>query len=223
MWKTCRPNAPSLAPVVHRLERDDRQPLVDRELRHPRVLHQVRPAPQHLAVAELPQVLELGLGQQHDIGCRDDLLARREAPDERAGARRPRRRSARRSPARRSARARSSSGSRSKWPGWIGTRRSSGLREVPITPRVSPASVIVGLVPCAGQEPPRSPDATPPTRRPVARLGRRRTARACRARAGAARSRTARGRSDTRRCSRRCARRTTGAAPRARGPPRRRR
>ena len=61
------------APVVHGLPRDEREALVDGELRDLGILHAVRPAPQHLA---LPQGLHVGglrLGQQHDVGPVENL------------------------------------------------------------------------------------------------------------------------------------------------------
>ena len=70
------------APVIHALERDHREALVDRELRHPFVLHEVRPSPQHLTVAQLAYVVELRLGKQHDIGCRDHTRPRDDRADE---------------------------------------------------------------------------------------------------------------------------------------------
>ena len=70
-------------PVVHRLESDQRQFLVDGQLGDGPVLHAVRPAPEDLPVAELGQVLGLRLRQEDDVGGRQQLLSRCDAPHER--------------------------------------------------------------------------------------------------------------------------------------------
>ena len=62
-------------PVVHRLERDQREPPVDAQLGDLLVLNTMRPAPQHLS---RPHVLEVGglrLGEQDDIAVREELGA----------------------------------------------------------------------------------------------------------------------------------------------------
>ena len=65
------------------------------------VLDAVRPAPEHLAVAEVREVVRLRLGQRDDVGVRDDLLSRDACrADERGELRRRGCRSARRSRAR---------------------------------------------------------------------------------------------------------------------------
>ena len=77
------PDGPVDGPVVHRLERDQGQVPVDRQLGQCRVLHAVRPAPQHLAGLDQRDVGELRLGQQHHVGGGDHLGAGREPGDER--------------------------------------------------------------------------------------------------------------------------------------------
>ena len=69
-------------PVVHGLEGDQREFLVDRQLGDGPVLDAVRPAPEDLPVAEFGQVLGLRLGQEDDVGVRQQLLSRRDAPHE---------------------------------------------------------------------------------------------------------------------------------------------
>jgi len=69
-------------PVVHGLEGDQREFLVDRQLGDGPVLDAVRPAPQDLPVPELGQVLGLRLGQEDDVGFRQQLLSGRDAPHE---------------------------------------------------------------------------------------------------------------------------------------------
>ena len=71
-----------VGPVVHGLERDQVEPLVDRELGESRVLHAVRPAPQGLSLAELGDVLEQRFGQHDDVAPGDQLRARQEARHE---------------------------------------------------------------------------------------------------------------------------------------------
>ena len=63
------PEAAVGLPVVHRLPGDQREALVDRELGDLAILHAVRPAPQHLAVAQVFEVGCLRLRQQHDVRC----------------------------------------------------------------------------------------------------------------------------------------------------------
>lgn len=70
-----------LGPVVHRLEGDQGEVAVDRELGHLVVLDAVRPAPQHLPGAELGQVFGLWLGQQYDVGPGDQLFPVEDACD----------------------------------------------------------------------------------------------------------------------------------------------
>ena len=70
-------------PVVHRLEGDQRELLVDGQLGDGPVLDAVRPAPEDLPVAELGQVLGLRLGQEDDVGFRQQLRARGDAPHQR--------------------------------------------------------------------------------------------------------------------------------------------
>lgn len=62
-------------PVVHGLEGDQRELLVDGQLGDGAVLDAVRPTPEDLAVAEFRQVLRLRLGQQDDVGVGNDLAA----------------------------------------------------------------------------------------------------------------------------------------------------
>jgi hypothetical protein len=69
--------------VVHRLERDQGQVPVDRQLGQRLVLHAVRPAPQHLAGLDQRDIGELGLGQQYHVGAGDHVGAGREPGDER--------------------------------------------------------------------------------------------------------------------------------------------
>ena len=59
-----------IGPVVHGLERDQGQPPVDAQLGDVLVLHAVRPAPQHLALAHVRKVLRQRLGQQDDVAVR---------------------------------------------------------------------------------------------------------------------------------------------------------
>ncbi len=61
-------------PVVHGLERDQGELLVDGELSDVTVLYAVRPAPEDLSVTELSQVTRLRLGQQDDVSSQDELL-----------------------------------------------------------------------------------------------------------------------------------------------------
>ena len=74
---------PFARPVVHRLERDQREVLVDGALGDLAVLHAVRPAPEHLTVAEVVEVGRLRLREQHDIGRSDHLGSRSDAADQR--------------------------------------------------------------------------------------------------------------------------------------------
>ena len=71
-------------PVVHRLEGDRGEALVERELGHDLVLHEMRPPPQHLAVAHLTEVVVLRFGQQQHVGRRDQRGAVQDAADQRA-------------------------------------------------------------------------------------------------------------------------------------------
>src|SRR5450631_3269 len=68
-------------PVIHRLPGNERQPLVDADLRQLRVLDGVRPAPEHLALAKAGDILQGGLGQQDDVAGGDDLLTWANARD----------------------------------------------------------------------------------------------------------------------------------------------
>ena len=61
-------------PVVHCLERDQRQPPVDAQLGDLLVLDTMRPAPQDLPLPHLREVQWLRLGQQDDIAFREELL-----------------------------------------------------------------------------------------------------------------------------------------------------
>ena len=70
-------------PVVHRLEGDQRELLVDRQLGDGPVLDAVRPAPEDLPVAQFGQVLGLRLGQEDDVGLGQYLRAGGDAPHER--------------------------------------------------------------------------------------------------------------------------------------------
>jgi len=70
-------------PVVHRLERDERQSLVDGHLGQGAVLDGVRPSPQDLSRAHLLEVDGLRLGQEHDVRAAEQVLARGEPLDER--------------------------------------------------------------------------------------------------------------------------------------------
>ena len=68
-------------PVVHRLEGDQRELLVDGDLRELLVLHAVRPTPEDLPDAQLGDVAEQRLGLQDDVALLDELLAGPEAGD----------------------------------------------------------------------------------------------------------------------------------------------
>ncbi len=70
-----------VGPVVHRLEGDQGQPPVDRDLGEPLVLDAVRPAPENLPLAEIDEFGRERLGQQHDIAFGEELLPRAEAAD----------------------------------------------------------------------------------------------------------------------------------------------
>ncbi len=61
--------------MVHALERDQGQPPVHAQLGDVLVLHAVRPAPQHLALAHVRKVIRQRLGQQDDITVRQQLPA----------------------------------------------------------------------------------------------------------------------------------------------------
>ena len=74
---------PGNAPVVHRLERDQRQVPVDGRLGHLRVLDAVRPAPQGLAFAQFADVFEHRLGQQDDVAGGEEVRPREHPGDER--------------------------------------------------------------------------------------------------------------------------------------------
>ena len=67
--------------AVYRLPGHQRQPLVDTDLRHPWVLDGVRPAPEHLSIAKAGYIAQGGLGQQHHVAGRNDLLTRTDARD----------------------------------------------------------------------------------------------------------------------------------------------
>ena len=69
-------------PVVHRLEGDQRELLVDGQLGDGAVLDAVRPAPEDLAIAQRGEVFGLRLGQQDDVGVGDEFFARTHASDE---------------------------------------------------------------------------------------------------------------------------------------------
>ena len=68
--------------MVHRLERDQRQPPIDGDLGQRGVLHAVRPAPDDLSVIHFCEILGLHLGQQDDVAVGDELLAGADAADE---------------------------------------------------------------------------------------------------------------------------------------------
>ena len=68
-------------PVVHRLEGDQRELLVDGHLGELRVLHAVGPAPQDLPGTEGGDVGVLRLGQQHHVRLGQELGARGEPGD----------------------------------------------------------------------------------------------------------------------------------------------
>ena len=70
-------------PVVHRLESDQRQLLVDGELGEAGVLDAVRPAPEGLPAPEGGDVLVLRLEQQDHVGPLEDLLPGGDPGDER--------------------------------------------------------------------------------------------------------------------------------------------
>ena len=76
-----QPDGVVAGPVVHRLEGDQGQALVDRELGQLGALDAVRPAPEGLARLHRVDVLELGLQQQDDVGLLEDLGARGHAAD----------------------------------------------------------------------------------------------------------------------------------------------
>ena len=61
-------------PVVHSLKGDQRQPPVDAQLGDLLALDTVRPAPENLALAELPEILRHRLGEQDDIALREELV-----------------------------------------------------------------------------------------------------------------------------------------------------
>ena len=67
--------------MVHRLECDHGELLVDGELREFFVLHTVRPPPQNLPNAQPGDVAEQRLGLQDDVALLDELLASPEAGD----------------------------------------------------------------------------------------------------------------------------------------------
>lgn len=60
-------------PVVHRLEGNQREFLVDRQLGDGRVLDAVRPSPEDLPVPELGEIFGLRFRQQHDVGVGQQL------------------------------------------------------------------------------------------------------------------------------------------------------
>ena len=62
------------APVVHGLERDQREVAIDGHLGELRVLDAVRPPPQDLAVTQVRQILRERFGQQEDVVVLDQLL-----------------------------------------------------------------------------------------------------------------------------------------------------
>ena len=68
--------------MVHRLECDHSELLVDGELREFLVLHAVRPPPQDLPNAQPGDVAEQRLGLQDDLAHLDELLACPEAGDQ---------------------------------------------------------------------------------------------------------------------------------------------
>jgi hypothetical protein len=68
--------------VVHRLEADQGQAPVDRQLGDLLVLHAVRPAPQDLPVAQRGEVLGQRLGQQNDIAVGDEPLVGKQSGDQ---------------------------------------------------------------------------------------------------------------------------------------------
>jgi hypothetical protein len=70
---------PLRRPVVHRLPGNEGQPFVDAQLSQLVVLDGVWPTPEHLPLSKAGHILQRGLGQQHHIAGRDDLLARTKA------------------------------------------------------------------------------------------------------------------------------------------------
>jgi hypothetical protein len=65
--------------VVHRLEGDQGELVVDGDLGELRVLHAVGPPPQDLPGAQLGDLAEQRLGLQDDVALLDELLAGPEA------------------------------------------------------------------------------------------------------------------------------------------------
>ncbi len=63
-------------PVVHRLPSDHGQSAVDAQLGDRLVLDAVRPAPQHLPVPQLGDVLQRRFGQQDHVARGDQLVPR---------------------------------------------------------------------------------------------------------------------------------------------------
>ena len=68
-------------PVVHRLEGDQCELLVDGHLREYLVLHAVRPPPEDLPDTHFGDVAEQRLGLQNDVALLDELLTSSEACD----------------------------------------------------------------------------------------------------------------------------------------------
>ena len=76
--------AAACVPVVHRLEGDQGEPPVDRELGNLLIMYAVRPAPQDMSVAQLLEVLGQGFGEQDDIAARHQFLPRQQPGDVRS-------------------------------------------------------------------------------------------------------------------------------------------
>jgi hypothetical protein len=60
-------------PMVHGLERDQRQPPIDGDLGQGGVLHAMRPSPEDLSHIEFRQIFGLYFGQQNDVATREEL------------------------------------------------------------------------------------------------------------------------------------------------------
>gem|GEM_PF-4410293 len=71
-----QPETTVAGPVVHGFEGDECELLVDGQLGDGTVLDTVRPAPEDLAVAQFGEVFRLRLGQEHDVGLRQQRFLR---------------------------------------------------------------------------------------------------------------------------------------------------
>jgi hypothetical protein len=74
---------PIAGPVVHGLEGDQRQPLIDSDLGDRGVLNAVWPAPEDLSFAHCLEIVRHGFGEHDDLPLREELLARLDSADQR--------------------------------------------------------------------------------------------------------------------------------------------